>query len=74
MILYFVLTGPRDRQGRHIAHLKLNLEKRTITRSVNGSYLPIQTFDQFLNKPFDKSYCEKLNLEVNELNSAVRAC
>jgi hypothetical protein len=62
----------RDKSGRHTAHLKLNLEKQTIVRSVDGNYLPIQAFDEFLKTPFDKTFCEKLRLPRDGLNAAVK--
>lgn len=63
----------RDKNGRHIAHLKLNLKKRTIIRSIDGRYLPIVTFEDFLKKPYlEASFCNKLRLPQSELIIAVQ--
>lgn len=58
----------RDGDGTHIAHLKLNLIKRTITCSVDGKYLPIQTFEEFMKEPrLNTLFIDKLNFPSHEL-------
>lgn len=66
------LIVTRDKSGKQVAHLKLNLKKRTITRTVDGKYLPIMTFEQFMENPqLEESFCEKLRFSKNELSAAI---
>lgn len=63
----------RDKNGTHVAHLKLNLIKRTITCSVNGKYLPKQTFEEFMQEPrLSVLFCNKLNFSSHELIEAMK--
>jgi len=63
----------RDKNGTHVAHLKLNLIKRTITCSVNGKYLPKQTFEEFMKEPrLSPLFCDRLNFSSCELIEAVK--
>lgn len=63
----------RNKEGRHVAHLKINLKRKHIVRSVDGRYLPIITFEDFLRESFlGEDFCNKLGLPQNELVSAVK--
>ena len=62
----------RDAHGKHMAHLKLNLPKKTITCSLRNKYLPQVTFEEFLKKPdFDKNFCKTLNVDNKKLVESV---
>ena len=62
----------RNTQGKHMAHLKLNLPKKTITCSIGNKYLLQVTFEEFLKKPdFDKNFCKTLKVDNKKLIESV---
>jgi len=64
----------RDENGKHIAHMKIDLNKRVVSSSVYERRKPLISFEDFSSgkQEFDREFAELLNMDIDSLNRSIR--